>query len=67
MFQITLQCDKTDKKTQELETTSLFNSFMLANYSKSDVPFQRGLEEKPTGKWIKGRVVSFPSFILRHC
>lgn len=47
------------KKPQKLDTTALINSFMLAYYSKSDVPFQRGLEGKPQESGLKAELFLF--------
>lgn len=60
MFQIMLQLgvwQNSQIRTQKLGTTVLFNSFMLAYYSKSDVPFQRGLEGKPQESGLKAELL----------
>lgn len=62
MFQIMLQLEvwqNSQIRAQKLGTTALFNSFMLAYYSKSDVPFQRGLEGKPQESGLKAELLLF--------
>lgn len=50
---------QSNEETQKLKTTSLFNSFMLAYYSKNDVPFQRVLGGKPQESGLKAELLLF--------